>query len=350
MYSQFLSDNSLFNDLIMMKKLLLLFVVLGLGQCKSTSNKNTDELAAEFAKNIQSQTLQDKLSTLASDDFQGRETGEPGQQKAAEYLKTFYEKNGIKPALGEEFFQTIPAGYFKPEIGETQNVASVIKGNEFPEQIVVVSAHYDHLGVKQDGQIYNGADDNASGTVAVMEIAKAFKKAKESGQGPKRTILFLHFTGEEKGLLGSKYYTENPIFPLENTVVDLNTDMIGRVDDAHQNTPNYIYLIGSDRLSSALDSVINRQNRKYTHLALDYTYNAEDDPNRFYYRSDHYNFAKHNIPVNFFFNGVHEDYHKPSDTADRIHYDLLAKRARLIFYSAWEVANRDTPLKLDEKE
>src|SRR5699024_6925795 len=134
-----------------------------------------------------------------------------------------------------------------------------------------------------------------------------------------------------------------------NTVANINTDMIGRIDEAHKDNPNYVYLIGSNRLSTELDSIIVQKNRKYTHLDLDYTFNAKDDPNRFYYRSDHYNFAKHNIPVVFFFNGVHEDYHRPTDTPDKINFDLLQKRTELIFYTIWEVANRKKRLVVDKK-
>jgi Zn-dependent M28 family amino/carboxypeptidase len=190
-------------------------------------------------------------------------------------------------------------------------------------------------------QIYNGADDDASGTSAVMEIAQAFKLAKQDGNGPKRSVLFINLTAEEKGLFGSMWYVEHPLFPLENTIADLNIDMVGRVDEAHLENPNFIYLIGSDKLSSDLHEISEQANKKYVNLDLDYTYNQEGDPNRFYYRSDHYNFAKNNIPVIFYFNGVHEDYHQPSDTADKIDFDLLQKRTELVFYTAWELANRD---------
>ena len=172
--------------------------------------------------------------------------------------------------------------------------------------------------------IYNGADDNGSGTVAIMEIAEAFMLAKKEGKGPRRSILIMPVSAEEKGLLGSKYYAENPIYPLENTIANLNVDMIGRIDDYHDN-PNYIYLIGSDRLSTELHDISEAVNDKYINLELDYKYNDEDDPNRYYYRSDHYNFAKNNIPVIFYFNGVHADYHKPSDTVDKIHFPKVEK-------------------------
>ncbi|MFP2994575.1 M28 family metallopeptidase [Spongiivirga sp. MCCC 1A20706] len=233
---------------------------------------------------------------------------------------------------------------------DSENVVSYIKGSEFPEEYVVISAHLDHEGVK-DGKIYNGADDDGSGTVSILEIAQAFKQAQLDGNGPKRSVVFLHVTGEEKGLLGSSYYTDNPIFPMSQTVADLNIDMIGRTDPKRkEGRADYIYLIGSDKLSTELHELSEAVNAKYTNLELDYTYNDENDPNRFYYRSDHYNFAKHNVPIIFYFNGTHEDYHQPSDTPDKIEYELMAKRAQLIFHTAWEVANRDNRIVADKAE
>lgn len=231
----------------------------------------------------------------------------------------------------------------------SENVLAYIKGSEKPNEVLVISAHLDHEGIK-DGKIYNGADDDGSGTVAILEIAQAFKEAEKAGYGPKRTILFLHVTGEEKGLLGSKYYADtSPIFPLENTVANLNIDMIGRTDPKRTiGTRNYIYLIGSDKLSTELHNISEETNAKYTQLELDYKFNDDNDPNRFYYRSDHYNFAKNNIPVIFYFNGTHDDYHQPSDTPDKIEYDLLETRSRLVFYTAWELANRENRVIVDK--
>ncbi len=237
----------------------------------------------------------------------------------------------------------------KSEAITSENVLAYIKGSEKPDEILVISAHLDHEGIK-DGIVYNGADDDGSGTVALLEIAEAFNMAKKAGNGPKRSILFLHVTGEEKGLLGSRHYTDNdPIFPLANTVADLNIDMIGRIDPKRkEGDRNYVYLIGSDKLSSELHNISESVNNKYTNIELDYTYNDENDPNRYYYRSDHYNFAKNNVPVIFYFNGTHDDYHKPSDTPDKIEYDLLENRTRLVFHTAWEIANRDERIVVDK--
>ena len=157
-------------------------------------------------------------------------------------------------------------------------------------------------------------------------------------------------TGEEKGLLGSEYYSNHPLFPLENTVCDLNIDMVGRYDDDHIGKPDYIYEIGSDKLSSQLRAVLEEQNKKHIGLELDYKYNDPNDPNRFYYRSDHYNFAKHKIPVAFFFNGVHEDYHQPGDDVEKIEFDQIQKVGRLVFYMAWEISNREQRLPVDSNK
>ncbi|MBR9758394.1 MAG: M28 family peptidase [Algicola sp.] len=232
----------------------------------------------------------------------------------------------------------------------SENVLAYIKGSEKPDELIVLSAHLDHEGIK-DGEIYNGADDDGSGCVALLEIAEAFKIASKNGMAPKRSILFLHVTAEEKGLLGSQYYTDfDPVFPLENTVANLNIDMIGRVDPKHEKTgdDNYIYLIGSDKLSTELHQISEEVNKKYVGLNFDYTYNDDNDPNRFYYRSDHYNFVKNNIPAIFYFNGTHADYHRPSDTVEKIRYDLLEKRTRLIFHTAWELANRPNRITVDK--
>ncbi len=229
----------------------------------------------------------------------------------------------------------------------SDNVLAFLEGEdpELKSEIVVISAHYDHVGII-NGEIHNGADDDGSGTVSVMEMARAFVKAKKEGHGSKRSILFLHVSGEEKGLLGSEWYSDHPVYPLANTVCDLNVDMVGRKDADHQDG-KYVYLIGSDKLSTELHQISEEANKKYTQLQLDYTYNDPNDPNQFYYRSDHYNFAKHNIPVIFYFSGVHEDYHKPGDDPEKIMYDKMAEIGKLVFHTAWEVANRPEKLKVD---
>tara|TARA_R110002049_G_scaffold309155_1_gene517711 strand:- start:28241 stop:29284 length:1044 start_codon:yes stop_codon:yes gene_type:complete len=342
------------NSIKHMKKItLLLSLAVFIYACGACQNKNADTKTADvtdFAKTITAAALKDALYTYASDDFEGRKTGEPGQKKAIEFIKKHYQDNGItSPIADGDYFQEIPEAFFNGKAnGGSENVLAYIKGSEKPDEVIIISAHLDHIGISKNGKINNGADDDGSGTVAILEIAKAFKTAADAGQGPKRSILFLHVTGEEIGLFGSKYYAEvDPVFPLENTVADLNIDMIGRVDPAHEGKDNYVYLIGSDKLSKELHNLSEEVNKKYINLDLDYTYNDENDPNRFYYRSDHYNFAKNNIPVIFYFNGVHDDYHQPSDTPDKINYEFLETRARLVFYTAWELANSKQRIKVD---
>lgn len=235
---------------------------------------------------------------------------------------------------------------------EGSNVIGFIEGTDplLKNEYVFVTAHYDHLGMSDSTVIYHGADDNASGTAGVIGIARAFAEAKKQGIGPKRSVVCMLVSGEEKGLLGSKFYVDFPIFSLDKTVVDINIDMIGRVDNAHTGNPNYIYVIGSDRLSTELHKINEEVNTRFAKLELDYKYNALDDPNRFYERSDHYNFAERGIPAIFYFNGTHADYHKPTDTVEKIDFNAMAKRAQLAFYTAWDIANRNSRILVDIKK
>ena len=228
------------------------------------------------------------------------------------------------------------------------DVLGYLPGTDLKNEVLIFSAHYDHIGLvnKPDAKdkVNNGADDDGSGTTGILEIARAFTQAKKEGHGPRRSILFLGNVGEEKGLLGSEYYTDHPVFPLANTIADLNIDMIGRVGFDYIGKPDsadYVYTIGSAMLSKELHQINEEANNKYIHLEQDYKYDDPNDPNRFYYRSDHYNFAKHGVPIIFYFNGVHADYHQPGDEISKINFPLLAKRAQLVFYTGWELANRD---------
>jgi hypothetical protein len=333
-----------------MKRIALLALscfVLSCGGVKTGGKKdlaNAD--VSKYMNTITEADLKKHLYIVASDEMEGRNTGEEGQKKAGRYLIKQYQENGISfPKGAQDFYQKVPSAFmsksFSPKLGDSENIWAFIEGTEKPEEILVISAHYDHVGMK-NGEVYNGADDDGSGTVALLEIAQAFMQAKKDGYGPKRSILFLHVTGEEHGLHGSRYYSENPLFPIANTIADLNIDMIGRRDDKHKSNGNYVYVIGSDRLSTELHNINEEANKKYTNLDLDYTFNDRKDPNQFYFRSDHYNFAKKGIPIIFYFSGVHDDYHMPGDDPEKIEYDLLAKRAKLAFATAWELANRDT--------
>lgn len=324
-----------------MKKLLLLPLLLAV-----FSNAQPRLTQEDFANSINAAELSELLYVYASDEFQGRETGTAGEEMAVQFLRDQYKALGVASGTQDgTYFQPMQLDVRGKKV-DSKNVLAFIEGSEKPNELLVISAHLDHEGVKK-GKVYNGADDDGSGTVAMLEIAEAFQLAIAAGQHPKRSILFLHVSGEEKGLLGSKYYTDYPVYPLEDTVANLNIDMIGRIDPKRDGDRNYIYLIGSDKLSQDLHDISEAANNKHTKLILDYTFNADNDPNRFYYRSDHYNFAKNNIPIIFYFNGTHEDYHRPTDTPEKIEYDLLEQRAQLIFHTAWDIVNREQRVVVD---
>jgi hypothetical protein len=253
---------------------------------------------------------------------------------------------------------TVSASAMKQEVKvRAENVLGFLEGSDpkLKKEILVITSHYDHIGLTTSGEdkVNNGADDDGSGTTGVLMIAEAFAKAKKAGRGPKRSILFMTVVGEEKGLLGSDWYSEHPVFPLASTIANLNTDMIGRTGFEYQGKPdsaNYTYVIGSDKLSSELRQISESVNSTYTKMVLDYKYDDPKDPEQIYYRSDHYNFAKHNIPIIFYFDGLHQDYHKPSDDIDKINFPLLAKRAQLTYYTAWVLANRATRPVVDKSD
>jgi Peptidase family M28/PA domain len=275
-----------------------------------------------------------------------------GEKIAKEIMGDEYDKAMNESLAAKVYGVDIMLQFDKKSIVlQSSNVLGVIEGSDKKDEYVFITAHYDHLG-KRDTVIYYGADDDGSGTVSVLELAEAFAKAKAAGKGPRRNIVFMTVSGEEKGLWGSEIYGNRPIFPLDKTTVDLNVDMIGRIGEEYtknklKDSINYVYVIGDDKLSSDLKPISEMVNNKFTKLKLDYKYNDPKDPNRFYYRSDHYNFAEKGVPIIFYFNGVHKDYHRPTDTPDKINYELMAKRAQLVFYTAWEMANRDEMLKRD---
>ena len=335
--------------------LLLLFPLIVFGQ------ENV-----KFSETIIVEDLQKHLIVLASDSLEGRETGKKGQKMAADYIANHFRDIGIPPYKKKTYYQKFKVksgrhvckcedcdvNFVKKLFGNRkkikgENVLGYIEGTDLKDELIIITAHYDHLG-KHDSLVFNGADDDGSGTVATLEIAEAFMLAKKAGFGPRRSVLIMPVSGEEKGLLGSKYYTDHPIYSLENTVANLNIDMIGRLDDWHD-TANYVYLIGADRLSQELHDISEQVNKEHVGLNLDYTFNEDDDPNRYYYRSDHYNFAKNNIPVIFYFNGVHKDYHKITDTVEKIDFQKTETITRLVFLTAWELANRDERIVVDKK-
>jgi len=245
----------------------------------------------------------------------------------------------------------ISASATKSEVAvRAENVLGFLEGSDpkLKKDVLVLTGHYDHIGLVADpnakDKVNNGADDDGSGTTGVLLMAKAFTDAKKAGKGPKRSILFMTVVGEEKGLWGSDWYSSHPVFPVENTIANLNTDMIGRIGEEYLGKPdsaNYIYSIGSNMLSSELGKLSEQVNAAYTKMKLDYKYDDPQDTQRIYYRSDHYNFAKLGIPIIFYYDGMLEqDYHQPGDEVSKINFPLLSKRAQLTFFTAWELANQ----------
>lgn len=248
----------------------------------------------------------------------------------------------------------------------TQNVVAIFEGGDpaLKNEMVAIGAHYDHVGVSQNAtgpdKIRNGADDDGSGTVAVLAMAEALAR---SAKKPKRSILLVWHCGEEKGLWGSEYFNKFPTVDIKSVIAQLNIDMIGRSLDpknvikceprkpCNENLsgPNGVYVIGSEMMSSSLGAVVKGVNSAYLNLGYDYKYDDPKDPNRFFFRSDHFNYAVNGIPIAFWFDGVHEDYHGVGDHPDKIDYAKLEKITRTIFLTMWEVADLKERPKIDRQ-
>ncbi len=241
---------------------------------------------------------------------------------------------------------------------QEENVVTVIPGadEEYRDEVIVLSAHYDHMGLGEpddrDDIVYNGADDNASGTAVLMQIAEVFGKASGNGYRPSRTLVFLHAAAEEWGLIGSRYYVRNPIHPRDHIIANVNIDMVGFIDDkyADEEHTDYIYIIGAGLLSSTLGSILDQANHASSNLILDQKYNDTGHHMRLYRRSDQWAFAEQGIPFVFFFSGLHDYYHKPSDTVDRIDYALLTSRSRFVTEFVWRLAESPERPAVDRQE
>lgn len=232
------------------------------------------------------------------------------------------------------------------------NVIGVLEGTERKQEYVLLTAHYDHLG-KSGKDIFYGADDDGSGTAAVLQMAATFGAAAKTGWRPKRSVVFLAVSGEEIGLFGSEYFAGHPTIALKNITANLNTDMIGRVDPERKKADslNYVYVIGHNRISSELEKLPGEVNEKHGRLHLDYKFDDAFDQERIYYRSDHFNFASKGIPILFFFDGMLSgDYHSPGDTVDKINFELMSRRSQLIFHLAWTLADRNGVLARDLRQ
>ena len=287
---------------------------------------------AQAAATITADEMREHVAYIASDALRGRDTPSPGLDSAAAYLVRNFQALGLRGgAEGGAYIQRYP---LRPKGSLAPNVVAIFPGSDptLRDEYVVLSAHMDHIGtgrpVRGDS-IYNGADDDASGTSALLEVAEAFASMDERLR-PARSILFLAVSGEEKGLLGSEYFSDHPTVPLASIVANVNMDMIGR------NTRDTVVVIGKNY--SSLGGVVERvaaENGALLGLA------AGDDrwpSERFFFRSDHFNFARKEIPAIFFFAGVHEDYHEPSDEVERLDTDKAARVARMIFLTTHAIA------------
>jgi len=313
------------------------------------SSQSLDSLLMQYLMRLDTFYIQTHLEFLAHDWLEGRESGEKGQYIAGLYLKTQLQLYGFDPLFldslkQKSYFQNFQISRTNPK--KMFNVAGLLKGTDLAHEYIVLSAHYDHLGIGKQG-VFHGADDNASGTSTLLEIARILGQLKKNGYPPRRSIILIFFAAEEKGLLGSEFFVENPPIPLQNIIADLNVDMVGRMDDKHlkENNPYYVYIIGSNFISEDLHAINEKMNQNYVNISLDYSYNSKHDKLRLYYRSDHYNFARNQIPVIFYFSGLHDDYHKVTDTYDKIMYHKTLKIAQLIFCTAFYLSYHEVTLK-----
>lgn len=305
---------------------------------------------------ITADRLRSHLEFVASDLMEGRNTPSRGLDITARYLVTQCKLMGLQPA-GETktFFHWYETKTRGGATIKSQNVIAKIEGSDpkLKDEYIAISAHYDHIGLESEGsdRINNGADDDGSGTVALLEIARAIMM----GPKPKRSILFIWHSGEERGLLGSKAYTETPTVDLKKIAGLINIDMIGRARPAGDTNPKNeklvpprsIYVVGSRELSTEFGDWVAKANDGYLKLKYDYYYDQPSKPDRIYFRSDHYNYAVKGIPIVFFFNGTHEDYHQVSDEVDKIDFPQFEAVARTILVTLYQIADKSTRPKMN---
>lgn len=300
------------------------------------------------------------LSFLASDAVQGREAGTPFEKVVATYLLSHHLRWGNPPFREGSYIHPFPLRRLRPDppttsqtrskkakkLGSTGstpqfdtleawNVLAVRRGAVYPNQYVVLSAHYDHLGTNARGEVYNGADDNGSGTAVLLEAARLLSLLPP----PRRSILFFHTTAEEKGLLGAFRFVRDSLIPIDSIVAVLNTDMLGRTDTLHKPGSNYLYVIGPAYTTPRLRAIQDAVNALCCGWEFDYRYDDRKHPERLYYRSDHYAFAQKGVPALFYFGGLHPDYHGTGDDVEKIEPARLRKAAILLAAFAWTLAN-----------
>ncbi|MCX7606254.1 MAG: M28 family peptidase [Bacteroidia bacterium] len=296
---------------------------------------------------------------IASDPLQGREAGTPYEKITATYLVMQHNRFQHLPLLPQGYIHRFPLRRERsnpsPPPSDTKkrnrkmpttppvlfdtveawNVLAQRRGSVFPSQYVILSAHYDHIGTTSKGEVYNGADDNGSGTAVLLEVARLLSLLPP----PKRTIVFFHTAAEEKGLLGAFRFVRDSLLPLDSIIAVVNTDMLGRTDTLHQKGEPYLYAIGSARATPHLRSIQEAVNTLCCKWIFDYRYDDPKDPLRLFYRSDHYAFAKHGVPAVFYFGGLHEDYHGTGDDVEKLEPERLRRAAVFVAALAWTLAN-----------
>lgn len=295
------------------------------------------ETAEKYADQIDTQRLKTVVTTLASDEYEGRAAGRKSGVKSANYISNYLKSIGVTPGNEGSYFQDTELNEIHTD-EPAYNVIGLIEGSDKKNEYLVLSAHYNQLGIKYNGDINYGADNNASGVSALLEIANMFVEAKKNGKEPRRSIIFLFPTSRDKDLAGSKYYVENPIFPLNETVGCINLNMIGRITN-NESDNHYLNIIRKEQSkydktppSGELPSLLSWVNSKTQKLRLslsDYSFSW----------FDHYPFVREGIPGIRVTSGPNDDYNRPTDTADKIDLEGLSKRTQLMFYMTWAIAN-----------
>ncbi len=310
---------------------------------------------------VSERELMSHLSFLASDAVQGREAGSPYEKVAATYLIAHHQRCGNPPLLKSGYVHAFPLRRVKPAPQSSENLKKNPKKKEknsesawvvydtlmawnvlayrpgavYPGQYVILSAHYDHLGVNSRGEVYNGADDNGSGTAVLLEAARILSLLPP----PRRTIVFFHTGAEEKGLIGAFRFVRDSLLPVDSVLAVLNVDMLGRTDTAHKPGENYLYAIGPAYTTPRLREIHEAVNALCCGWQFDYRYDDKNHPDRLFYRSDHYAFAQKGVPAVFYFGGLHPDYHQPTDDIEKIEPARLRRAAILLAALAWTLAN-----------
>ena len=291
-------------------------------------------VADEYALQIRVDGLYDHVDAFTHPRFEGRRVGTKGGLLAAEYIENELKVIGLYPPLRGSYMQP-----FSMNGTSGINVMGILEGSDLKDEVVVLMAHYDYIGKSKEGIIYPGAEDNASGVAALLEIAKTFAKAKHKGYAPRRTLLFVFFDGNKHDLAGSSYYINHPVYSADKTVLAINIDGIGRADGYAEGYNDYVFVLGADKISSDPRRVVDSANDASIQMAVDYNfYNSEMAYKLFYPMSDHYVFEQKLIPILFFTAGITGDIHSVGDVTDNLYFPTFMRRTRLIFQTAWHYA------------